>query len=929
MAAERPSASTLAGLIGERLSVVSVVSDGAGLQSAARHGEYDLAIIDSRLRWSRVEDSLRQLKTAQPDRPVILYTASANEEAAARALESGFDDYVAAGQERRLPVVAAACLARSAQRGVRRALSERERSEAAIRRSERQARFLVRLFDLTRPLEDPEEIAEVTMRLLREELDADRCGYGEVEPDPAFIRFTAIASAPGVASPYGRFRVSDFAGIEAALAVQSRRPFVVEDSEAHLPRSAAREIYRQIPVRALIAVPIVKGGRFVASAGVHMLSPRKWSDDEIELVALVAERLWETMERARVTRALRESEAEFRTLFQLSAVGVAQADPVSGKYVRANRRFCELTGYSEEELRELTFNELTHPEDRERNSAAIDAVRRGETQRWDIEKRYVRKDGRTVWVHVSGQFMADGAGVPYRLIANAVDVTDRKQAEQALLASRRQLQLVTDGAPILLANCGTDYRFKFVNEAYAQRVGKKPAEIIGRTMAEVLGEEAFAQIKPHADRALAGERNEFEAEVYYRDLGRQWIRSANAPERDEQGNVVGWVAAVINITDRKRAEEALHEADRRKNEFLAVLGHELRNPLAPLQTGVELLKAAAHKPDIVQSASAMMERQLGHLIHLVDDLLDLSRISRGEIALRRNPLELKAVIDAAVELTRPTLSLRRHELDVRHTGERLTVDGDFERLTQVVGNLLSNAGKYTATGGRISVSTATEDGAALVRVADTGYGIPPEKLDSVFEMFSQVPEHRLHTGGGGLGIGLALSKQIVTLHGGSIEAKSEGLGRGSEFIVRLPLVDAVPDRAPAERRLNGTAAPESRRVLVVDDNADAAEGLRLILDMKGHRVEAVHDGPAALKAFEAFDPDVVLLDIGLPEMDGLEVARRMRALPGGDRVALYALTGWGQDKDRQRALESGFDDHLTKPVNAARLAALVARRRAR
>src|SRR5690606_13936413 len=322
-------------------------------------------------------------------------------------------------------------------------------------------------------------------------------------------------------------------------------------------------------------------------------------------------------------------------LFELSAVGVAQSDPVTGRFLRANRRFCEITGYSEDEICGLTFNDITHPDDREANRSAIDAVLQGEAERWDIEKRYVRRDGASVWVHISGKVMHDESGRPYRLIANAMDVSDRKKAEEALIASRRRLQLVTDNAPVLIANCGKDYRYKFVNKAYAARYGYSPREMIGKHVAEVLGDEAFEQLRPHADRAFAGERNEFEAEVGYRDFPPQWIRCAYAPERDDQGSPVGWIAAIINITDRKRAEEALREADRRKDEFLAVLGHELRNPLAPLRSGIELLKDAGERPELLASLRGMMERQLAHLIHLVDDLLDLARVTRGDVDLQR------------------------------------------------------------------------------------------------------------------------------------------------------------------------------------------------------------------------------------------------------------------------------------------------------
>ncbi len=319
---------------------------------------------------------------------------------------------------------------------------------------------------------------------------------------------------------------------------------------------------------------------------------------------------------------------------------------------------------------------------------------------------------------------------------------------------------------------------------------------------------------------------------------------------------------------------------------------------------------------------AMMERQLGHLIRLVDDLLDLARVTRGDIQLRRARLDMGDVVRAAVELGGPLIGERRHSLEVAVESGEMPVEGDFQRLTQVVGNLLSNAARYTERGGRIELLAGIEDGRAVLRVRDNGYGIPGDRLDYVFEMFGQVPEHRAKTGGGGIGIGLALSRQVVILHGGTIEARSEGLGHGSEFVVKLPLAARAlresPDAEARERRAH------AKRLLVVDDNVDAAETLRMMLEHEGHRVELAHTGAEALRAVDRFEPDVVLLDIGLPGMDGYEVARRIRARSRGGRIELYAVTGWAQDQDKGRAFEAGFDEHLKKPVDGASLRRLIA-----
>jgi len=377
----------------------------------------------------------------------------------------------------------------------------------------------------------------------------------------------------------------------------------------------------------------------------------------------------------------------------------------------------------------------------------------------------------------------------------------------------------------------------------------------------------------------------------------------------------------IDVSELRAADDALRDADRRKDEFLAVLGHELRNPLAPIMTGIELLRSATAKPELVQSVQAMMQRQVTHLARLVDDLLDLSRISRGQVDLKREPIDMRAVIATAIEVAKPVLNENRQKLTVKLPDTPIAVDGDFHRLTQVLGNLVNNAAKYTPPGGDIEVSATADEGRATVRVRDNGYGIPPERIGKLFRMFSQVPEHRARTGGGGLGIGLALSRHLIELHGGTVGAKSAGLGKGSEFTIRLPLTN-LPLETHAEKVDPSSLDMAPRRVLVVDDNVDAATALSMMFEMKGHTVRTVHDASAALQAVETFSPDVVLLDIELPGMSGYDIARRIRANGGAD-VMLIALTGRGQQEDKDRARDAGFDEHLTKPVDISVLSMLI------
>jgi signal transduction histidine kinase/CheY-like chemotaxis protein len=379
--------------------------------------------------------------------------------------------------------------------------------------------------------------------------------------------------------------------------------------------------------------------------------------------------------------------------------------------------------------------------------------------------------------------------------------------------------------------------------------------------------------------------------------------------RDRQYQIRG------HLSDRARAEEALRAADQRKDEFLATLGHELRNPLAPLLTGLKLLRMAdLIDPDALR-ALTIMERQVGHLIRLVDDLLEVSRITRGVIDVQREPLDLALVVRAAIDTSRPALEAARHELTVDIPAEPITVVGDSVRLTQVFANLLTNAAKYTNDEGHIWLTVARQGARATVSVRDDGIGLAPAQIGSVFDMFTQV-DRSGRRAQGGLGIGLTLVRSLVALHGGRVEARSAGLGAGSEFEVELPVVAGRQALAfdPADPR-----PLPPRRILVVDDNRDAADTLGALLTALGATVSVVHSGREALASLDSFDPDTVLLDIGMPGLDGYEVSRRIRATPGHRHVTLIALTGWGQEHDQRGSRDAGFDHHLVKPPDVDRL----------
>ena len=401
------------------------------------------------------------------------------------------------------------------------------------------------------------------------------------------------------------------------------------------------------------------------------------------------------------------------------------------------------------------------------------------------------------------------------------------------------------------------------------------------------------------------------------------------PLKGSNGEIAGAINCFYDITERFRIErkrqqqaDALADLNRRKDEFLAMLSHELRTPLAPIRNGVEILRRVGSDEQEVKPAAEMIQRQVGYMVRLIDDLLDISRITRAKIELRKEPVELESVVHHAVEAVRPFCESKGHELTVTLPPEPTYLNADPVRLGQIVGNLLNNAFKFTDKGGHISLTAEREGNQVLIRVLDTGIGIAAEQLPRIFEMFVQA-DTSLERSREGLGLGLTLVKNLVEMHAGTVEARSAGVGQGSEFIVRLPVLSGPP---PLPREPSGVkpVAAVPRRILVVDDNRDSADSLATLLRLTGHEVHIAHDGLEALERAAAFQPEVILLDIGLPRLNGYEVARRIREQQRHNAPTLVALTGWGQEEDRRRAKEAGFDAHLVKPVDFGALTKLLA-----
>jgi PAS domain S-box-containing protein len=526
--------------------------------------------------------------------------------------------------------------------------------------------------------------------------------------------------------------------------------------------------------------------------------------------------------------------------------------------------------------------------------------------------------------------------VPMLVLATVGE--ERRGKEAALRENEARYRGIVEDQTELICRFRADGTYTFVNGAYCRYFQTTPERLLGWNFWGFIpfdrhpaAREFLDSISP--DHPVAS----CEHEVLAPGGGIRWQQWTDRGFFDEHGRIVEYQAVGRDITERKRAEEehrlleaqkhveaALRETDRRKDEFLAMLAHELRNPLAAVTMAVALLRRLERPNEEVSWARDLIGRQAGQLTRLVDDLLDLSRITRGKIKVRMAPLDLHSVIAHAVETSLPLMLEREHRFstDIPPTSLRLRADG--ARLAQLISNLLNNAARYTDVGGSIHLSARREGSEILLSVSDNGVGISPDMLDRVFDLFTQV-ERVSEDGQGGLGIGLTLVKRLVELHGGSVEARSAGSGLGSEFIVRLPALtdlEPVPEASFVARTFAGTT--HGLRILVVDDNADAADAMARMLELKAHEVEVVHDGRSALRAFERVCPDVVLLDLGLPEFDGLQVARALRKRGDKSQVLLVAMTGFGRDEDRRRTAEAGFDHHLVKPVDFAALDAVLA-----
>ena len=794
-------------------------------------------------------------------------------------------------------------------------------------------RFIARLDDAIRHLVDPEEVILAAASLLGEYLGVDRCVYAWV--DDAGTGFTVAGNyTRGVASVVGRYEMAAF-GAEYVRLSHLGLPYVVDDSETDPRARAVLHAYRDSAIRAAASAPIVKDGRLVAGMALHQAAPRQWQDHEVKLLAAVADRCWESIERSRIALDLRRAEERIRAnrdylrlLINCTEDGFYSVDR-DGVTIMCNTAFLAMLGFEREEdaigrkLHGVIHH--AHPDGSHYHVGDCPiyrAARHGVPARV-TDELFFRLDGSSFPVEYQALPVWQD-GELQGAVCTFSDLTQRRRTEQALHRSRTESEslFAQTGAGI----CEADLSGRIIraNDRFCRIVGYPRAQLLQKTMQDLTHPDDLPRNLVLFRQAAADGRS-FDIEKRYvgPDGAQVWVSNTVSPIRGAAGGpITSMLSVSIDITERKRAEEALREGDRRKDEFLAMLAHELRNPMAPIRAAADLMEVAHLDAERLKRTSQIISRQVRHMTGLVDDLLDVSRVTRGLVTLEREDLDIRHVITDALEQVRPLIEEKRHHLTLDLCPEPAHVLGDQKRLVQILANLLNNAAKYTPSGGTIRLAMQASNDEVLLAIADNGIGIASDLQPRIFDLFTQA-ERSPDRAQGGLGIGLALVKSLVELHGGSVACDSPGPGRGSTFSVRLPRA-ARAGAGPEAGGVQEAPAAARRRILVVDDNQDAAQMLAMYLEVAGHEVLVEHDSQAALERAQRDLPEICVLDVGLPGMDGYELAQRLRAAPATANALLIAATGYGQEADRRRALAAGFDHHLVKPVNAQALLALIA-----
>lgn len=767
-----------------------------------------------------------------------------------------------------------------------------------------------------------QRLSEIALRLC----DAGSAGVSLLDAQlrPPAFRWSAVAGkyAPNLNGTLPR----DFSPCGTVL--DRGRALLMAKPERFFPYIAALNA----PVREVLLVPFAQDGVTIGTIWIVAHDDDRRFDAEDERIvtrltkfasaAVVALRRIETAERAEATQ--REQEANFR------ALSMTTFDVV----YRMNADWTEMQALEGRGI--LADTPEPDPDwlakkipaaEHARVSAAIrEAI--AAKRMFQLEHQIIRADGSQGWAFSRAIPLLDDAGSVREWFGAAGDISRRKQAEAELTRvtaeserSRRLYEALLSSTPDFVYVFSLDYRILYANESLIKMWGSSPLETVGKTFVELGYPQWHAEMHCREIDQVRATKTPIRGEVPFHGTdGRRIYEYIFVPVLTDDGEVEAVAGTTRDVTDRKGMEDELRETDRKKDDFIALLAHELRNPLAPIRNGLQVQRLAGGDPEASATARSIMERQLGHMVRLIDDLLDISRIGRNKMELRRGKILLADVVESAVEAVRPLVDEAGHTLRIDLPPEPLTLDGDLTRLAQVFGNLLSNSVKYTPPGGTIDLRAEHRDGEVVVTVRDNGIGIPAEFLPRIFDMFSQV-DRSIERTTGGLGIGLALVQGLVEMHGGTVTADSGGPDRGSVFTVRLPIIEQKSNIDSVAPTVGGR---QKRRLLVVDDNRDGAVSLAMMLRLLGDDVATAHDGVEAIAAAETFKPEVILMDVGMPRMNGLDAARHIKRQPWGRTINIIALTGWGQDNDRLRSAEAGCNGHLVKPVDIDELQKMLA-----
>lgn len=718
----------------------------------------------------------------------------------------------------------------------------------------------------------------------------------------------------------GEYQLSKFVTEEFQQAARAKEAIVIPNTQTDARTDA--NSYAAVNIYAFVTVPFHRGEAWKYLLTVNDSQPRDWRKEEVELIRELANRLFQRLERARAEEALRRSEQELRLITDAIPALIAYVDK-DYIYRFVNKMYTQWFGYKPEDILGKHVREMLGKAVYEVVLPNLQKVLAGEELTFERLLTYKNAGERYVHVNYIPDVQPDGKVKGYYALVQ--DITERARAEEALRNSeekyRNLFNSIDEGFCVCEmlfdeANNPYDYLFLEINPMYAKLTGLDNA--VGKTARELTPylEEKWFEI--YSKVVLTGEAVRFESHLEAWD---KWydlhVSRVGKPEE------LKFAILFSDITNRKQAEEALRDADRRKNEFLATLAHELRNPLTPIRSALEILNHTDN-PAQAQQARTIIERQIRKIVILVDDLLEISRITRGKIQLHKEVISVQAVIKDVIETTEPLMVAAGHQFTLQVPEEVICIDADDVRIAQIIINIVNNAIKYTNTDGQISLTVATENDQVIIRIKDNGVGIPTDRLESIFEIFEQV-EHAGKKFQSGLGIGLSLAKELTELHGGTITAHSEGQGKGSEFTIRLPLAeDQTPlnDEPPCDDEpVIPAFAGNRKRILVVEDDIDIADMLQAVLELENYKVQIANSGESAIQVAKEFLPEAALVDIGLPDMDGHEVARRLRKEHSD--LLLIAHSGWGADEDLQRSKEAGFDYHLVKPAEIEEITALL------